>query len=103
MAATQNPDKELTEAKSRLNRIENVLRAQFAPLAIHVHDDSAAHAGHSGARPGGETHFNVTMTAAAFAGMSRVARQRAVMAALAAEFATGLHALALKLNAPGEN
>jgi BolA family transcriptional regulator, general stress-responsive regulator len=102
MAATRNPDKELTEPKSRLKRIEAALRSAFAPQAITVHDDSAAHAGHSGARAGGETHYSVAMTAAAFAGLSRVARQRAVMAALAEEFATGLHALALKLKAPGE-
>jgi BolA protein len=103
MGATQNPDKELTEGKSRLKRIENLLRAQFAPLAIAVHDDSASHAGHAGAREGGETHYTVTMTSPAFVGQSRVARQRMVMAALAQEFATGLHALALRLKAPGED
>ncbi len=103
MGATQNPDKELTETKSRLKRIENLLRAQFDPQAISVHDDSASHAGHAGAQEGGETHYTVAMTSPAFAGLSRVGRHRMVMAALADEFASGLHALALRLKAPGED
>ena len=86
----------------RKQRIEAALRAAFAPETLAVADDSAQHAGHAGARAGGETHYTVTMQAAAFAGMNRVARSRAVHEALAAEFATGLHALALKLSAVGE-
>jgi BolA family transcriptional regulator, general stress-responsive regulator len=102
MAATKSTDKELTATKSRAERIELILQAQFSPEFVHVTDDSAAHAGHAGAAPGGETHFSVTLTSAAFIGQNRVARQRNVMAALANEFAGGLHALALKLRAPGE-
>ncbi len=74
----------------------------FAPTRLVVEDDSARHAGHAGAGPGGETHFNVRMAAAAFEGMSRVARSRAVNDALAEEFAAGLHALSLKLQTPAE-
>ncbi len=86
----------------RATRIEAALRLAFAPVALHVADDSARHAGHAGAAPGGQTHYTVAMVAAAFTGTSRVERSRAVHAALAAEFATGLHALTLALRTPGE-
>jgi BolA protein len=79
-----------------------VLRAGFAPVSLEVVDDSARHAGHAGAGAGGETHFNVVMVAAAFAGLSRVERSRRVHQALAEEFSAGLHALALVLRSPAE-
>ncbi len=104
MCVTGDANKELTEVnstKTRIERMTETLTAQFAPLALAVIDESGAHAGHGGARPGEVTHVRVRMTSAAFAGQSRVARQRAVNAALAAEFALGLHALALELDAPG--
>ena len=85
---------------NRAIRIEAALRAAFTPVMLTVTDDSALHAGHAGAAPGGETHYTVTMVSAAFAGISRVERARAVHAALADEFASGLHALALNLRTP---
>jgi stress-induced morphogen len=87
---------------SRAARIEARLIADFAPLRLTVTDDSAQHAGHAGAQPGGQTHYSVLMVSAAFQGQSRVARSRAVHAALAAEFTGGLHALALTLRTPEE-
>jgi len=78
------------------------LTQAFTPVVLRVVDDSARHAGHAGARPGGETHYSVVMVAEAFRGMSRVARSRAVHAALAAEFSGGMHALALTLRTPEE-
>ncbi len=87
---------------TRAERIETLLRAQFQPDMLEVIDESGLHAGHSGARPEGETHFRVRMRAAALTGLSRVARQRAVHAALDGEFETGLHALALELCPAGE-
>ncbi|MBW4023191.1 MAG: BolA family transcriptional regulator [Proteobacteria bacterium] len=87
---------------SRQSRIADTLTRAFSPQHLEVEDDSARHAGHAGAGAGGETHFNVRMAAASFEGMSRVARQRAVNEALAAEFAGGLHALSLTLRAPSE-
>ena len=83
--------------------IRDKLTQAFQPLALTVDDDSHRHAGHAGARAGGETHFRVTMVAAAFAGRSRVERQRMVYAALAAELAGGVHALQLRTLAPGED
>ncbi len=86
----------------RADRIADILTAAFAPSVLQVEDDSAKHAGHAGARPGGQTHYTVTIESAAFAGLNRVARHRRVTDALSAEFADGLHALSLRLRAPGE-
>ncbi len=83
-------------------RIEAKLRAAFAPEHFELVDESERHRGHSGYREGGESHFRLSMTSAAFAGQSRVARQRAVNAALAEELAGPVHALAMSLKAPGE-
>ena len=78
------------------------LQAAFTPLHLDVIDESAHHAGHAGARAEGETHFRVRMIAAAFAGKSRLDRQRLINTALGEEFENGLHALAMELKAPGE-
>ncbi len=82
--------------------MENLLKPQFHPLKFDLVDESSQHAGHAGARPGGETHYRLSMVAAEFAGLSRVARQRLVYQMLAGEFRAGLHALSLDLKAPGE-
>ncbi len=82
--------------------IHDKLVAAFAPTRLEVVDDSARHAGHSGAREGGESHFNLTIEAAAFAGVGKVARQRMIHHALAEELAGPVHALSVKASAPGE-
>ncbi len=87
---------------SRAERIRATLQEAFSPAELDITDDSARHAGHAGAAPGGQTHFTVRLTADAFAGMSRVARSRAVHLVLAEEFASGLHALSLTLREPHE-
>jgi BolA protein len=86
----------------RLERLRQALEARFQPALLEITDDSASHAGHAGASPGGETHYSVHMVSAGFASMSRVARSRAVHEALAGEFTSGLHALALRLQSPAE-
>lgn len=68
----------------------------FSPTLLNVTDDSARHAGHAGAEPGGETHYNVEIESTAFAGKTRVEMQRAVNSALKEEFDSGLHALSIK-------
>ena len=85
---------------TRAERIETALQQALQPSRIAVTDESALHAGHSGARAGGETHYQVAVVSAAFEGMSRVARSRMVHELLSAEFATGLHALSLQLRTP---
>jgi BolA family transcriptional regulator, general stress-responsive regulator len=87
---------------SRADRIRTILAETFSPAEIVVQDDSHQHAGHAGARPGGQTHYTVQLVTPVFEGLSRVARSRAVHAALEPEFGTGLHALSLRLLTPGE-
>ncbi len=77
------------------------MRAAFTPDLLEVRDDSEAHRGHSGWREGGETHFSVRIAAPGFAGMSRIARHRAVHAALGPEMVGRIHALALRISEPG--
>ena len=79
------------------------LTEAFHPTRLEIADDSHKHAGHAGARPEGETHFSVEIVAAAFAGKSRVERQRLVYAILAAELKDRVHALALQTRAPDED
>jgi BolA protein len=82
--------------------IREKLHNAFHPERLEVIDDSARHAGHSGATPGGESHFNVVIVSGLFEGQGRVARQRSVYSALAEELAGPVHALSLKALAPGE-
>lgn len=78
------------------------LEAALAPQALEIVDRSHLHAGHAGARPGGESHFHVRIVAAAFEGLGRLARQRLVYRALAEELASDIHALAIEARAPSE-
>jgi BolA protein len=75
--------------------IRQKLSVALTPSRLDVVDDSARHAGHAGAQPGGETHFNVLVISERFAGMGRVERQRLVYALLREEMAGPIHALAL--------
>ncbi len=83
--------------------ITDRLRAALSPTRLDVSNDSAQHRGHTGDDGSGETHFSVVVESAAFAGLSRVARQRLVNHALADLLAPGgIHALAIRARAPGE-
>lgn len=82
--------------------MEARLREQLAPVRLDVIDESHLHAGHSGARPGGETHYRLDIVASAFAGKSRVERHRLVNALMEEAFTRGLHALALRARTPDE-
>jgi stress-induced morphogen len=87
----------------RAERIKAILEATLAPVALSVVDESGRHAGHAGNPDGaGGTHYRVHAVSARFSGLGRVARQRLVHQALAAEFASGLHALSLRLETPEE-
>jgi BolA protein len=83
-------------------RIRSKLEAALAPCALEIVDESHRHAGHAGARPEGETHFQVRVVAAAFAGRSRIERHRLVNDALAEELAGRVHALGLQTLSPEE-
>ena len=83
--------------------IEARLNAALSPAALEIIDDSDSHRGHAGHSGDGESHFTVRLTAAAFAGQSRVARQRAVYMALGDLVAPErIHALIIEAKAPGE-
>lgn len=82
--------------------IQGRLEAALSPDYLAVIDDSEKHRGHAGHDERGESHFTVEIVAAAFAGQSRVARQRAVNTALGDLLAERVHALAIKARAPGE-
>lgn len=78
------------------------LEAALAPLHLAVINDSSKHRGHSGDDGSGESHFTVEIESAAFAGVSRLERQRMVNRALGDLPGQKVHALAIKARAPGE-
>lgn len=82
--------------------IEKRLRAALAPTRLAVINDSEKHRGHAGYDGSGESHFTVEIEARAFAGKSRLDRQRAVNAALGDLLRERIHALAIRASAPGE-
>ena len=87
--------------------IREKLTAALSPTRLEIEDDSARHAGHHheggmDAKPGGESHFNLTVVSAAFAGENRVARQRRINALLADQLAGPVHALSIKAMTPDE-
>ena len=84
--------------------IQSRLETALAPASLEVIDDSHQHRGHAGHRgDDAESHFTVKISAAAFAGLSRIARQRAVYAALGDLVAPDrIHALRILASAPGE-
>jgi BolA family transcriptional regulator, general stress-responsive regulator len=75
--------------------IRQRLTAALAPSHLALVDQSAKHAGHAGARPEGESHFQLTIVSEAFAGRSRIERQRLVFAALGDLMQTDVHALSI--------
>ena len=86
--------------------VATILRAKldqaFRPERLSLVDESRLHAGHAGARPGGESHFRLEIVSPVFAGLSRLERQRRVNAVLAEELAGPVHALSVTARAPGE-
>jgi BolA protein len=82
--------------------IEQLLQTAFAPKQLQVINDSAKHHGHAGDDGSGESHFTVMIESEAFAGVSRLQRQRMVNAALGDIPGQRVHALAIKAKAPGE-
>jgi len=75
----------------------------LAPARLELVDESARHAGHAGAAPGGNTHWRLTIVSAAFAGKATVARHRMVYEALGDLMQNPIHALAIRARAPDES
>ena len=82
--------------------IKQRLVAALAPTRLELDDQSDRHIGHAGHNGRGESHFALTIESAAFAGLNRVARQRAVYAALGDLMHERVHALTIRALAPGE-
>ena len=74
----------------------------LAPTRLELLDESAKHAGHAGASPGGDTHWNLTIVSAAFAGKTTVARHRMIYQALGELMQQPIHALSINAKSPGE-
>ncbi|TVQ32222.1 MAG: BolA family transcriptional regulator [Geminicoccaceae bacterium] len=75
--------------------LERRLRTALTPEHLDVVDESERHRGHAGYREGGNTHFRIVMRAQRLAGLSRIAQQRAVYAAVGDLMNAPIHALAL--------
>jgi BolA protein len=82
------------EIRRRLGALE--------PLALELVDESARHAGHAGARPGGNTHWRLAIVSRAFAGKTKVARHRMIYQALGALMQDPIHALSIDARSPEE-
>jgi BolA protein len=85
----------------RVEKIRQALTARLAPVELVIRDDSAAHAGHAGAREGG--HFSVVVVSEQFAGRSRMQRHQLVYAAVADLMRTDIHALSIQARTPQES
>jgi BolA protein len=88
---------------SFVERMRSKLEAALAPERLEIEDQSYLHAGHAGARPGGQTHFRIKVASARFIGKGRLERHRMVYALLADEIADGVHALAIETRTPGQD
>jgi BolA protein len=87
--------------EQRVAAIRAALELALAPQSLEVQDESHRHAGHAGAADG-RGHFSVDIVSQAFAGLSPIARHRAVYAAVGPLMDTDIHALAIRARAPGE-
>ena len=92
----------MKQGANMTSRLRAKLEAALSPLALDIEDESAKHAGHAGAREGGETHYRIRIVSQSFTGLSRVQRQRKVYAAVAEELAERVHALSLVTLTPDE-
>ena len=79
------------------------LNSALSPTSIQLTDDSEQHRGHGGYNPAGESHFSLRIESPAFAGKSRVERQRMIYAALGDLMRERVHALSIRAIAPGES
>jgi BolA protein len=86
---------------NRVERIEQLLAGALSPIHLEIEDDSGRHKGHAGAA-GGAGHFNVLIVATSFEGLTRIARHRAVHAALEALMPAEIHALSTRALTPAE-
>lgn len=82
--------------------IRQKINARLSPSTLEVKDESHLHAGHAGAREGGQSHFKLTVVSTAFEGLTPVARQRLINDILREELSGPIHALSMKTLTPEE-
>lgn len=82
--------------------LEKHLREAFSPSSLEVINESHLHSGHAGDNGTGESHFRIKIVAAAFDGMSRVQRHRAINAIVQPKIDEGLHACAIEVKGASE-
>jgi BolA family transcriptional regulator, general stress-responsive regulator len=82
------------------DHLRELLGRSLAPADLRIRDDSAAHAGHAGAREG--AHLAITIVADGFAGRSQIERHRMVYEAAAPLLEKGIHALQISALTPAE-
>lgn len=87
--------------EQRVDAIRAAIESALAPVSLEIEDESHKHAGHAGARDG-RGHFRVDVVSNAFAGMTPIARHRAVYAAMGDLMETDIHALAIRARTPDE-
>lgn len=90
----------MSAPRVQASAVEAALNAALAPVRLEVSDDSAAHAGHAGAREG--SHFSVVVVSPLFEGKRLLERHRLVYDALRLLVPQGIHALAIQARAPSE-
>lgn len=83
-------------------KMQAKLTAELQPTHMELVDDSARHAGHAGAREGGQSHFKLYIVSQAFAGKTAVQRHRMVYGVLADELKQQVHALNVVAKTPDE-
>lgn len=84
---------------NRVDAIRIQLEESFTPTHLDIEDDSAAHAGHAGARDG-KGHFNVVIVSTEFEGKTLIQRHRMVYKALSNLLETDIHALSIQAFTP---
>ena len=88
-----------------MHPVESAIREKLAslqPVTLDLHDESAQHAGHAGARPSGGSHWQLTIVSEAFRGKTPVARHRMVYEALGDLMQRDIHALRIEAIVPGQ-
>jgi BolA family transcriptional regulator, general stress-responsive regulator len=89
-----------------VHAVEEAMRERLAtlqPVALELHDESNEHAGHSGSRPSGGSHWQLTIVSDAFRGKNPVARHRMVYEALGDLMKRDIHALRIEASAPEQS
>jgi BolA protein len=94
-------NKHMPLTTNTVSQIEAALQAALQPVLLEIHDDSAKHAGHAGARDGGG-HYHIVIESSMFAGQTLVRRHRQIYTALKPLMGGAIHALAIEALAPGE-